>query len=348
MNAIVMVELPRAEPLAAERIDAITTNPAAQVVQRLVVGVTVFAGLPNSGKSALALDLSLSVCARSPWFGRKVHGGPVLYVAAEAAGSLVLRAKASLARKWDNRKLPLYVCSEVPALGDEVRNAIDTDRLIATINSISSTEGEAVAMCVLDTAAAVLAGSDENGSGMSLLASAAHRIHAQTGAAVVLLHHPGKTEGNALRGHSSLSGAADVIAIVETDQLTKVRSLIVTKARDFAIGEAIHVELEQVDLAELDAFGDRVSTVIVRPTDQQPTRSVKAIGRNQQRVLDALRVWAASTPAASSITSVDLMKLFSACELGRQRRPEVMKFLTEAGYLVAAVGGHTLNRELLT
>lgn len=347
MTGLVMVEQPASKALESQRIDSIPVVPAPQVVQRLVVGVTVIAGPPNSGKSAMALDLSLAVCARSPWFGRKVNGGPVLYVAAEASGSIVLRAKATIERKWDDRALPLYIATEVPALGSELVASIDAERVVASIEEISSAEGDRVAMCVIDTAAAVLAGCDENGAGMTLLARSAHHIHTQTGAAVVLLHHPGKADSNSLRGHSSLAGAADAILLVEADPLSKVRTIRTAKARDFATGEAICFELETIQLTDPDVFGDPVTTVLVRPTDQLPDQAVKAAGKNQAASIVALKEWSRLHPGDTVLASPEIGALLKAQGVTAKRKPEALNWLVNAGILNLAVGGYTLNRDSL-
>ena len=344
-----LVEPPPARPLAYLRIDAVEFSAVPQAVQRLIAGVTVIAGQPNSGKSAMALDLALAVAAGTPWFDRKVRGGPVLYVAAEASGSILLRARATVRLKYGGRAPPLYVSSEVPALGSEAESAAAVDCIIAAMGEIASIEGEPVAMVIFDTAAAVLAGSDENGSGMTLLARAAHRIHAETGAAIVLLHHPGKSSGNALRGHSSLEGAADVIVQVEVDSQTKVRTARVTKARDFATCESISFELEAVTLEDFDAFGDPVTTVLLRPTDQMSASctKAKAAGKNQERALAALAEWG-RTNEGRHITTDSLKDLLASQGIkDRRRRIDCIEFLTREGVLTASVGGHQINVEAL-
>lgn len=344
---VVLVEAPKPEPFSVEHVSELEGAQSAQVVQRLVAGVTVVGGAPNTGKSAFMIDACLHVAAGLPFFGRKVVGGPVLYLAAEAPASVIARARAAIRHKFDGKRLPFYLVREVPRLGSETEAVPDLERLIASAEAVASLEGEAVAMSVWDTAAMLLQGADENGAGMVMLAAAARNFYERTGAAVALIHHPGKGDGNSLRGHSSLPAAADVVVVIEADALTKVRTVRVVKARDFEIGGEVRFELEVVEQELPDAFGDPASTIIVRSTEVVPASVVKATGRNQQRALDALRVWARTNPTAPAITSPELAQLLQACELGRQRRPEVMKFLTGTGYLVAAVGGYTINRELL-
>lgn len=51
-------------------------------------------GPPGVGKSFLAMSWALSIAAGTDWLGRKVHGGPILYVAAEGTSGLALRRRA--------------------------------------------------------------------------------------------------------------------------------------------------------------------------------------------------------------------------------------------------------------
>jgi len=53
-------------------------------------------GMWSSGKSFFALDVALSVATGTDWHGRKVHAGPVLYVAAEAVRGLPRRIESWL------------------------------------------------------------------------------------------------------------------------------------------------------------------------------------------------------------------------------------------------------------
>src|ERR1700679_2493577 len=52
-------------------------------------------GAPNGGKTALKIDQLLAVAARQSWFNLKVAGGPVVYFAPEAPGSVTMRARAA-------------------------------------------------------------------------------------------------------------------------------------------------------------------------------------------------------------------------------------------------------------
>ena len=274
----------------ATRLDETEAQPRDAIVQGLGFdrsSVAAIVGSPNAGKTAFALSLFTAVAAGvDRWLGLKIRGGAVLYFGAEAPGSVIMRARAA-AKRLDAKAVPLYVSGAVPGLGGERSSEIDAERIIATIRQVQAKEAETVLMVGIDTLAACLADGDENGDGMVRLVNAAKRIAAETGVLVVLIHHPSKGDGAGLRGHGSLAAACDAIVRIETDELTKVRTATLTKARDCATGLQIRFELEPVMLDERDSFGDPRSTIVVRETNIAAPRP-RPSGRRQQQLLDEL------------------------------------------------------------
>jgi RecA-family ATPase len=280
----------KANAFIARRLDEIDTTPRAAIVQGLgfdegAVGAIV--GAPNAGKTAFALSLALHVAARAErWLGLKLAGGPVLYFGAEAPGSVIMRARAA-AQRMPVPKPPLYVSSSVPGLGGEHSALPDADRVIGTIRDVESTEGDAVRLVCVDTLAACLADGDENGEGMLRLVAGAKYVAGETGALVLLIHHPSKGDAAGLRGHGSLAAACDSIVRIDVEELTGVRTATLVKARDCATGMQLRFELEQVILAERDSFGDPRSTIVVRATSQPAPRK-RPSGRCQEQLLAEL------------------------------------------------------------
>lgn len=105
------------------------------------------------------------------------------------------------------------------------------------------------------------------------------------------------------------------------------------------------------DVTEVDAEdenGHPITSLAMRRGDYVPGSAgrPKVTGRNQERALTAIREWARTHPA-DHVTSLELRELLAEHGIGRQRKPEVLKFLVAAGVLVPAVGGHTIQREAL-
>jgi hypothetical protein len=320
-------------------------------VQNIGLGpgsVAAIVGPPNVSKTTLAVRLALSVALGEDFFGLKTQRGVVAYFAPEAPRSVGLRAHAAMQRNFPDRRAPFYLISETPALGADLYTETDTLRMIATIRDIQSNEGEAVRLSFVDTLASCLSGGEENGTGMILIATAAKRIAAETETCVILLHHPPKGDGKGLRGHGSLAAAVDTIIELSTDEPTGIRTATLTKSRDTATGLQLHYELEVVTMAEIDQWGEPLTTVVIKAAEQEATsKIIKATGANQQRALTALREWARTHTDEPMITSGDIKELLTAHRIGRARRPEVLDFLSRSKVLTPSVAGYLVNREFL-
>lgn len=281
------VDTPQA--FIAQRLDELLDEAQDEIVQRLYgrCHTIAFVGSPNAGKTALAVDHLLHVAASESWFDLKVAGGPVVYFAPEAPASVTMRAKAAIQRKFADRKLAFYIVRDTPQIGDENYSMTDAARMIATIQAVSAKEDDPVRAIAIDTLASCLGGGDENSDGMIRLVAAAKFIAAETGCAVIVVHHPSKSDGAGLRGHGSLAAACDAILSVTTDDVSGIRTATLTKSRDSATGLQFAYELEQVTLPTPDAFGDARTTIICKPvtvTQKRPRPS----GARQQALLAEL------------------------------------------------------------
>jgi len=316
-----------------------------QLVQNLIYGFSVISGEPNSGKSALAVDLALHIAAGAPFFDQKVLGGPVLYVAAEAPYSVAQRVEATRRVKFAGKRLPVYISSSMPNLGEHSSAATDAARLIATIRSIGVREGTAVRAFFVDTAASVMGAGDENGQGMSTLVGMIQLVIRETGAVGVLMHHPGKNDPQGLRGHSSLRGAVDAQITLSTDTTSGIRKAVVKKSRDGATGNQIHFSLDSVVQPGVDEFGDPITTVVVQVVDTLPAR-LRLKGKNQKKALTELTKWSA-THTQDFINNDELASLMKRADAGKNWRKEVLEAFIDLRVLAAAVDGYRVNRDLL-
>jgi hypothetical protein len=280
---------PPAACFLAIRLDAFDDEPRPAVVQRLVEQATVMAlaGVPGSSKTAVAIDMGLHVSAEAPWFGFKVTGGAVVYFAAEAPGSVVMRARAAAARKFPGMILPFYVVSASPMIGDETFSDAEADRMIETIRQVAASEGRPVQIAFVDTLASCLGDGDENSDGMIRIVNVAQRIAQETRATVCLVHHPSKADAGGLRGHGSLLGKCDTVISIEVDPNSTTRIATLIKSRDFAAGLQLAYELEQLTLDKPDQFGDPRTTILVKPV-APPKKIRRPDGRQQEKLLTEL------------------------------------------------------------
>lgn len=332
------------EPFATQRLDEAAIEPRHSVVQGLGLdsgAVAAEVGVPNGGKTALAISLAIAAASRAErWLGLKVSGGPVVYFAAEAPASVKMRARAAAARMELGRALAFYVCDAVPAIGGELTGEYDAERIIATIRAVETLEGERPCLTFLDTLASCLGDGDENGDGMLRLVSAAKKVAAATQTCVVLVHHPAKGDAGSLRGHGSLAAACDSIIRIEVEDLTQIRTATLVKARDHATGLQLRFELEPVTLPERDSFGDPLTTVIVKPSCA-PAPRPRPGGRQQQTLLGELerryrtgeRQWDEAT----------IRKAGRDLGMPRNSPSDALKGLIKAGYLHGSSAALTLK-----
>jgi DNA-binding MarR family transcriptional regulator len=155
-----------------------------------------------SFKSFMLVDWAASIATGTPWGGRQVQGGTVLYVAAEGAEGYGPRLAA-----WEQhhcRRVPPAAIRWLPLAAQfsdvEQRAAL---RVVA--------EELAPDLIVVDTLARCAVGLEENSAkDMGVLVHAADELRRATGACVILAHHSGKSERAGMRGSSALAGAVDV------------------------------------------------------------------------------------------------------------------------------------------
>jgi RecA-family ATPase len=332
------------KPYPAPSLDKLEGAARAALVQGMGMDegtVAAIVGPPNAGKTAFAVSLGVDFAARKRfWLGRKIMPGSVCYFAAEAPGSVTMRAKAAALRA-KCRCSHFHICKAVPGLGGKDTTDADTDRVIATVLGLNI-GFRRVKLIFLDTVAAVMGDGNENAEGMMLLVAAARRIALETQACVVLIHHPSKGDPKGERGHGSLKGACDgIIHIDIEDEQTGVRTATLTKARDDAGGLQLRFELEVVTLKELDRWGDPQTTIIVKlATQAKPRPQPKT--ENQRALLSELE---RRHLAGETAWEVAALRRMAIDDLGMHRNTarSTLKAL-DAGFL--DVGASTMLRVL--
>lgn len=277
------------EPFCVSRLEDAKAMGQADIVQGLYGSGTVIAvvGTPGAGKTALAIDHGLHLAANTSWFNLKVAGGPVVYFAAEAPASVIMRGNAACARKFEGRSLPFYVCQETPEIGGDLSSVFDAERMVATIRQVESEEGEPVKLAQLDTLAGCMGNGDENGEGMIRAVNASKYVAKTIGCGVMLIHHPSKGDSSGLRGHGSLAAACDTILTISVDEVSGIRKATLIKSRDSATGLQLCYTLDPVTLAEKDGFGDPKTTVVVKPVNVTASKP-RPTGARQQALLAEL------------------------------------------------------------
>lgn len=235
-------------------------------------------GAPGEGKTFISLDVAYCVAAGLPWMTRKVHAGPVLYLAYEGQGGLRKRARA-LEKKYGKKEPPLYVISASYNLREiSGRHALRDDMAKLPAKPV---------LVVIDTFARALMGGDENSAqDVGAFNSAVAALIQATGACVMIVHHSGKDKSKGARGSSALLGAIDTD--IEVDE----GKVIARKQRDVEILPPIGFKLAPV-LVGLDSDGEEVTSCIV----ESATVAAAPLGKLKGTVRQVLQVLEEMSPS---------------------------------------------------
>ncbi|WP_100502044.1 AAA family ATPase [Geodermatophilus chilensis] len=235
-----LAKLPEPEPLISDTIDRRT--------------VALLAGYHGTGKSFVALAWGACVATGTPWMGRPVRKGRVLYIVGEGAHGIDGRLDA-----WEQAngvEIPDEDFVTYPAatqLADPgVREAI-----------LRHLDRHPYDLIIVDTVARSTVGLDENSArDMGLFIDAAEQLKRATdGGTVLLVHHTGKDKAT-VRGSSALEAAMDTVYTTEGDPLNmKLRR---TKRKDGPMEDQLHLRLTEVGrsavLQSLDVEVQRKTT----------------------------------------------------------------------------------------
>lgn len=276
-------------------------------------------GAPGEGKTFVMLDIAYAVAAGSPWMGRKVHGGPVLYLPFEGRGGLVSRAKA-LRQRYGNAEVPLYF-GHAPF---NIREPAGRRALGALIAELPAKP----VMIVFDTFAKALMGGDENSAqDVGSFNNAVEALIQSTGACVVIVHHSGKDKSKGARGSSALLGALDTEIEVDNGQVVS------RKQRDIELGEPIGFKLVPMVVGQ-DQDGDDLTSCTV---DAHAAPAVSGLPRLAGNARRAFEVLCSLRPDNSPVTArewQDNCLEFLGTKGVSQRFYDVKRNLLAKGYIV--------------
>lgn len=224
-------------------------------------------GAPAVGKSFLAIDWTFCVGTGTPFFGRKVRQGTVVYIAGEGHRGFGRRREAWGAHHGvDTKSAPVYLSTGPADLLEDV----------AAVKEAIAALPEPPALIVIDTLARNFGAGDENSTkDMSAFIKAVDHLRADYPDCVVLIvHHSGHTDQHRARGAMALKGAVDIEYRLESTP--KGVLLTNTKMKDGEPPKPLHMVLQPVGQ----------SAVLVEGEDQ-PTDDGAKVSPQQRMALDA-------------------------------------------------------------
>jgi len=242
-------------------------------------GLVVIWGPPKCGKSYLIFTIALHVALGWEYRSRRVQQGMVVYLALEGQDGFGARAAAFRSRYLDGiGDVPDFFL--IRERTDLIRDHQALIQCIAT-----QCEGAPTAV-VIDTLNRSLAGSESDDKDMGAYVRAADAIREKFNCAVIIVHHCG-VDGSRPRGHTSLTGAADIQISVKRDA---ARNIIATVeyAKDGPEGAVIASRLEQVELGR-DEDGDPITACVVVPVQDGATPAAVPKSRKETKVVRTFR-----------------------------------------------------------
>jgi hypothetical protein len=302
--------------------------------------VNVF-GDSNTGKSTLKIDMLLSIAHGLSFRGLKTRPGLVIYLAGEGSRGVEHRAAA-----W-RLEHPNVAPGPFAMWPDAVnfRSLESVTKLIERIREAETRCGQKCVAIAVDTLMRCLFGSDNDPEHMAEFIAACDHIRHELGCAVIVIHHSGKDTTRGARGHSMLRAAVDTE--IEVTGREGVRFATITKQRDILTIPPMAFELRSVMLG-LDESGNMITACVIDHKDVAPPSNAKGRGRNQERIIVALKEWLRAHPDATHISSMEVFALCKAQGVtDRRRRTEVLESFVNTRILSPAVGGYTLHGENL-
>ena len=241
-------------------------------------GLSVIYGPSNAGKTFVAADLAMHIAAGAPWRGYRVKQGNVVYVAAEGGAGIRNRLAA---QKVERPDLTQHDNFTLIPLALDLHGEADAECICAAIPY------EETALIVIDTLARSIGSGDENSAkDMSVFIANLDLIREATKAAVLVVHHSGKTIEAGARGSSALRAAVDTEIFVSA-----ARSITCQKQRDLQYPAPLYFDLQHVELG-FDEWGDPITSTLVVEVDAPATKTKPLTGGAQvamQALDEALR-----------------------------------------------------------
>lgn len=163
------------------------------------------AGKPGDGKSFIALDMAYSVATGTPWQGHTTQQGKVLYIAAEGASGMSIRANAWCMANSNPTQIPItYLPLSLRLINPA---EIDVQALLQALQELHP------ALIIIDTQARVTVGAEENSAkDMGWFIDALETLRRHHPATYLTVHHTPRN-GDNLRGSIALEGAAETVLL---------------------------------------------------------------------------------------------------------------------------------------
>lgn len=293
-------------------------------------------GLPGSGKTFAALSLAAAIATGTKWHRHQTRRGCVWYVAGEGRSALLRRALA-----WDIRhKHALRESDNLRISNGAIRLPDDLGGLIDEIERSDHRPD----LMVLDTLNRTQTGDENSTADATAYVQAIDTLRERLGCAVLVLHHPSKSNPEELRGSGAIRGAVDSVMLVEAN--AKGITVACTKQRSGDLPPRIAFAFERVEMPPEwwpDYFdGHQFTVSVLAPADAPPPASaLKGLKQNQKTALLILQKLMAEhranlaeggrDPSEAKVSAKDWRAACAESDLKGQSFTRAMNSLMERG-----------------
>jgi hypothetical protein len=279
------------------------------------------------GKTFISLDVAFCVATGTPFHGREVKQGNVLYIYAEAAPGLPYRA---IAWKVEHGLAPTdqcgvyFVLNPVDLMDDRGHGVEDL------IELIRMSVPEPISLVVFDTLAKCFGDKDENSTPhMNMFTNRCDRIKDVFNCATLVNQHTGWNEKRHRGNRAFESNFDNVFKCQMRNQKSQSIQLQFTKQKDGHESEPFRLQLVEVPVA------DR-TTCVVRTLDQEDDGNVEVLSEEALKQLRAL-----SDLGADGATYTEWEKAAIGLGISESSFKRILDVLRDGEYVSSPVEGQS-------
>lgn len=238
-------------------------------------------GPSGGGKTFVVLDWCLHVATgKDQWFGNRVHGGSVVYLAGEGHHGLRSRIAA-----WGQfHKTPIDNMW-ISSTGCDLNTPEGYHRVRESVRQLPDTPK----MIVVDTLHRFLNGDENSAQDAKTMLDACNALMADFDCTVILVHHTGVSEEaqHRARGSSAWRGALDIEISIVPGKKDKPIEIVQRKSKDAELAPTVFVQLQSQEIdGWFDEDGEPVSSAVIQ--EGTPVEKVDHKITNNKKFFEAM------------------------------------------------------------
>ena len=266
-------------------------KPPSYLIHKVVPenGLVYLVAEPSSKKTFVAVHMACCIQTGTPFFGKPVKQGNVVYIAAEGQSGIQKRVAAW--QKTAGTLVPEEQFSVIPA----AINLADKIKQIELFNALTTLEKSlgSLDFIVIDTLSRCLLGDENSAKEMTAFVDACSQLIKRFKCSVLVVHHTAKSGSGGARGHSSFDGAADLgLAIKYGKKDRFVLKLDAKPPKDDEPASDLYLKAISTDLSEelgFDAEGQAITSLALGLSEiRTPTEPDAIKPKTKHQVLNDL------------------------------------------------------------